>query len=184
MSPVGTVPGQYQKVYRSHNDHKIDENRDGVCMAASARWCKSAMSGKFLFNPIDSSELDSTKKLTVGYLNNLDSREGRPTLTDIVLSLAWLLRQVGLSGYVADNMRGDPDKVIRAMRDREGTYLIRTPAHVIASSTVGTNIYYYDVEHGLWRCFSRDGWEAVIGEVCKPIMTWGDWQSFTCMHHA
>jgi len=144
---------KWTKIFPSHNRYG-----KGVCMGASAQWCKEARRGYYHCDPHLPSNIERTKELTTKFVE--DSKGS------VVDRLKELLKLEGVSGATTINTgNAKSTELISYIKDHAGVYLIIVGTHVMGVSSHKGRYYFYDNENGLYRCHDKEALGAVIKEL-------------------
>jgi len=146
---------KWTKIFPSHNPGA------GVCMGASAQWCKEARRGYYHCDPHLPSNMELTKELTTKFVE--DSKGST------VDRLKKLLELVGISGATTIyTCNAKSTELMSYIKKHAGVYLIIAGTHVMAVSSREGKYYFYDNMNGLYRCHDKEGLEAVIKKLRGP----------------
>lgn len=163
--------------FPTHNNYqRKPDSSTGICMGASAYWCREAKFGRFISNPHKAGKsLQKSKDLTCGFC---DDQTGT-----IVLRLKKLLYDAGIDSVstVAQTSAG---AVVGHIRDHPGIYLFIAGTHVMGASSLPHRLYFFDNENGLYSCGDPTALYAQIKKLRRD--EWGlvgqyGWYAVKCV---
>lgn len=179
---------------------------DGMCQAATAKWCGMALIGKHDFDPTGEMRLERPKsdrfrsesftaaskagrplfgaRATLGDsmgFTSLAFSSGRLTRLKKYDSLKVLLREAGV---VRTSGPWGEDVGLSTMLDdmiaHPGVYLFTSCTHVMGASTSQGMLHFYDVANGCYKYLSteEEAWRAKITRNNQDTLEYGGATSF------
>lgn len=155
-----TTPNEYKlnEVYQSHNDYWGGR---GICMGASARWCRAAIQGNYLVDPCtDARERQLATLLTIEF-GVYAKRQGIHQPTDRAQVEPWIMRtqeqnlerlvmSLGFGAQTIPSANNAFDEIVSYIASHPGIYLLMMSTHVTGACSIPDSCFYYDNQCALF----------------------------------